>query len=127
MALACPTELHERWKKSDAWWRDQRLLGFTVDAHEGALEWRNCRACESTLARHCAREEMSMSTPDDFWLRAEGYAKMAEEAERAGHFDLAAYFDRRAVEAAIARFDEVCAVPQLVAVDAVPEQLEVQP
>lgn len=121
-ANCCPTELHERLKLSDAWWLDQRLLGFTTDVHEGALAWRNCRACESTLARHCAREEMSMSTPDDFWLRAEGYAKMADEAERAGHLDLAMYFDRRVAEAAVARFDHVC-VPQLVDVHAVPDEL----
>jgi hypothetical protein len=122
--LACPTADHERWKKVDAWWRDQRLLGYTREP-EGALGWRNCRVCESTLARH--EEVMVMdATPDGFWVSATGYAKLAGEMEAGGHLDLAGYFFKRAQDAAVARFDEVCAAaaPELVAVDAVPEQLE---
>lgn len=63
-----------------------------------------------------------MSTPDAYWLSATSYARLAAEMERAGHFDLERYFLARAVDAAVARFDEVCAVPQLVAVDVVPEE-----
>lgn len=122
MATACPTADHERWKTVDAWWRDQRLLGYTREP-DGALAWRNCRMCESTLARH--EEVMQMEAPDGYWLSAEGYARLAEEMERAGHLDLLKYFERRSHDAAVARFEEVCAAaPALAAVDEVPEELE---
>lgn len=117
--LACAAADHERWKTVDAWWRDQRLLGYTREP-EGALGWRNCSLCESTLARH--EEVMQMNAPDGYWVSATGYARLAEEMERAGHFDLQRYFLARAQAAAVARFDEVCAVPQLVAVHMVPEE-----
>lgn len=69
--LACATEFHERAKTVDAWWRDQRLLGYTREP-EGALGWRNCRVCESTLARH---EEPGLLRPEapvpTFWSKVQ--------------------------------------------------------
>lgn len=125
--LACPTADHERWKLVEAWWRDQRLIGYSVSPRtKAAYEMRNCSVCESTLARRCDRAEVVMEAPEGYWLSAEGYARLAEEMERAGHLDLLKYFERRTMDAAEARFDQVCAaaVPQLVAVDEVPEQSE---
>jgi hypothetical protein len=125
--MVCATLDHERWKTVPAWWRDQEWLGATTThRYEELLVWKNCRTCGSTLGRHVPREEVVMEAPEGFWISATGYARLAEEMERAGHLDLLKYFEKRSHDAAVARFDEACAaaVPQLVAVDQVDEQLE---
>lgn len=125
--MVCTTLDHERWKKVPAWWRDQEWLGATTTARfDELLVWKNCRTCGSTLGRHVPREGFVMEGPDGFWVSATGYATFALQVEASGHLDLAAYFYKRAQDAAVARFDEVCAaaVPHLVAVDQVDEQLE---
>lgn len=121
--LACPSADHERWKLQPLWWQDQPLLGFQTTPRGNVWQLRNCRVCGSTLGRRCERKEMTMDAPDGYWLSAEGYARMAEEMERAGHLDLLKYFERRSQDAAVARFDEVCAAaPQLVGIDDVPAE-----
>jgi hypothetical protein len=121
--MVCASTFHDAAKLVPSWWRDQRLIGFTA-GKSFALELRNCRVCESTLGRRCAKEEMVMSEPDGFWVSAEGYARLAKEQEAFGFLDLASYFYGRAADAAVAKFDEACARAELVGVDQVPEELE---
>jgi hypothetical protein len=125
--MVCSTRDHERWKGVPAWWRDQPWLGATTTArYEEMLVWRNCRTCGSTLGRHVPREGFKMDAPDGYWVTAKGYAHLAAEQERGGHLDLAAYFYKRAAEAAVAQFEESCRArgTQLVPVDMVPEECE---
>lgn len=122
--MVCASAFHEAAKLVPAWWRDQVLIGFNASrVSEKCWCLKNCRVCNSTLGKQCTREEMVME-PDGFWVSAEGYAQLASEQEARGFLDLAAYFYGRAVDAAVAKFDEACARRQLVGVDEV-EDLEV--
>lgn len=123
--MVCPSFVHEAGKRVDGWWRAQRLIGFTV-GRTFALELRNCRVCESTLGKRCAKEAIAMEdeAPDGFWISAAGYARLAAELEADGHLSVADHYYARAQAAAVQRFEETCARGQLVGVDEVPEHLE---
>lgn len=124
-SMVCATIDHERWKRVPAWWRDQEWLGATATGHaDEMLVWKNCRTCGSTLGRHVPREGFKMDAPEGFWVTARGYAQLAAEQENGGHLDLAAYFYRRAADAAVAAFEESCRarVPRLVGFDDVPDE-----
>lgn len=58
---ACGENIHEAMKLAPGLWLACRLLGFIQDRGM-VLELRNCRVCDSTLAKR-VRRRRSTSTP----------------------------------------------------------------